>query len=71
MAHAGRDAAQKAGNQLDLASALAVIASILWLKGEREETAATNSLTPPRPLALLANSAQLGPTDAGWRAIGI
>ena len=34
MVHAGLDAAQKAGNQLDLASALAVIASVLWLKGE-------------------------------------
>jgi hypothetical protein len=40
MARAGRDAAQKAGNQLDLASALAVMASILWLKGDREEASA-------------------------------
>ena len=40
MARAGRDAAQKAGNQLDLASALSVMASVLWLKGNREEAAA-------------------------------
>jgi len=37
MARAGRDAAQEAGNQLDLASALAVMASVLWVKGAREE----------------------------------
>lgn len=41
MARAGRDAAQKAGNQLDLASALSVRASVLWLKGNREEAAAS------------------------------
>ena len=40
MAREGRDAAQKAGNQLDLASALAVMASLLWLKGDREEASA-------------------------------
>jgi hypothetical protein len=40
MARAGRDAAQRAGNQLDLASALAVMASVFWLKGDREEAAA-------------------------------
>jgi hypothetical protein len=40
MARAARDVAQKAGNQLDLASALAVMASVLWLKGDREEAAA-------------------------------
>jgi tetratricopeptide (TPR) repeat protein len=40
MARAGRDAAQKAGNQLDLASALSVMASVLWLKGNREEASA-------------------------------
>jgi hypothetical protein len=40
MARAARDAAQRAGNQLDLASALAVMASLLWLKGNREEASA-------------------------------
>lgn len=40
MARAGRDAAQQAGNQLDLASALSVMASLLWLKGNRREASA-------------------------------
>lgn len=40
MARAGRDAAQKARNQLDLASAVSVMACVLWLKGNREEASA-------------------------------
>ncbi len=140
MARAGRDAARKAANQLDLAAAFAVMASVLWLKGDREKAAAcagdtaarfdqlghpahavkirqdlektalffpirnrigyrqrrtltqarsshrresdmpsgrnlgllgTNSLTSPRPLALFADSARLGPTNTELRGMGV
>lgn len=40
MACAARDAAEKAGNQLDLASAQLVVAAALWLKGEVGEAEA-------------------------------
>jgi hypothetical protein len=40
MASAARAAAEKAGNQLDLAPALAALAAILGLQGDREAAAA-------------------------------